>query len=142
MIMLIKDHSVAKKGFGGWSWAIDGIVDTEFHFAFFERVTNQSDIGGIAARVLDLAPAQRDFSVHAEEERLFALGYGWFRNAFLNQFFRVIEQHAGRFTGLFVFQDLATEWVWRVLDQCPRDSVQRCWRSPRVRRLAGGGRGC
>ncbi len=93
---------------------VNRVDKPQLHFSIIEAFANYFDVIGMAAGILDFAPAETDLAIDSEQKCLFSFGLGWFRNVLRGQIHRVIEQHAGRLTGLLVFQNLAAERIWRV----------------------------
>ena len=97
MVERVDYRSFAQKTLRVVARAVNAIHKTQFHFAGFEHLVEKIDVVVMAAGVLDFAPAEFDFAIDSSQERLLALGVGRFRNIFLDQIHRVIEQHAVRF---------------------------------------------
>ena len=115
MIVGVDRRSLAQKTLRIFARAENGIGKTQFHFFLVETFSNYFDIVGIAAGVLNFAPAEVDLALDSEQKRLLALSFSRFRNIFCDKVLPIVEQHPVRFAGCFVFQDFAAERIRRVL---------------------------
>src|ERR1051325_1376403 len=100
---------------GVWSWPVNGFVDTQLDRAGRVKFFEDGDLIVTAARILNLRPAEGDVALYTEHNgalRIFSRRWG---HATAHHTRRRVEQHAVWFATLFVFRDLAAEWIRRAL---------------------------
>ena len=115
VIVIVDGRSLFQKSLRIFPRPINRVDKAQFYFSLVETFSNYFDVVCIAAGVLNFAPAEFDLAIHCEKDRLLALSFSRLRNILRHQILRAIEQHSGRFTGRVVFQNFATERIWRLL---------------------------
>jgi len=91
VIVGVDRRSLAQKTLRIFARAENGIGKTQFHFFLVETFSNYFDIVGIAAGVLNLAPAEVDLALDSEQKRPLAIGFSRFRNIFCDKVLRIVE---------------------------------------------------
>ena len=102
MIVGADCRSFAEELLSIFAGPVNGVDKPQLHLSFIETFANYFDVVGMAAGILDFAPAELDLAIDSEQKCLFFFGLGWLRNILRGQIHRVVEQHAGRLASGFV----------------------------------------
>ena len=84
------------------TWSINRVYKSNFHFVGVECLQDKIDIFFVTAGILNFAPPEADFPLHAADEGRLPLRFGRFRNIFRHQVLRVVQQHPIRLARLLI----------------------------------------
>src|SRR5262245_45446891 len=102
MVVGIDCRSVLQKSIGFFARTVDAIVQPNFCFTGVESFSDQLNIIEIASGVLNLAPAEFQFSLDTQQQRLFAFSFGRLGYTFRDQLLSLVEKHSVRLATLLV----------------------------------------